>query len=259
VSEPTVVKLIRRTEETLQGYSQELKDDESMLSSNKVTGYSLNFPIAGTCQPTKTCIATCYFAKGGSSWPNALKRQYRLFNSVKRDPEGCAERLADEINRRRVMLSFLRWNGGGDLFDQSVIMLNHFALLMPDLPIWVVTRIAKHAAAVRQAENVFVHFSLDANSPARRYAFERYGERSRNYFYSYQCDKGEEPTADELQHVSVVFYDGYKPPTKLPMVDREIICPLNTSIDIAGVCEKCRRCFDGSAVQHRMREVSSEG
>jgi hypothetical protein len=258
MSEPSVVKLIRRTEEVLQGYTQELTDDESMLSANKVTGYSLNFPIAATCQPSKTCIATCYFAKGGSSWPNALKRQYRLYNSVKKNPIECAVRLADEVSRRRLQLSFLRWNGGGELFDESVIMLNHFAELLPELPIWVVTRIAQQAASVREASNVFVHFSLDASSLSRRDAFERYGKKTNNYFYSYQCDKDEEPSGDQLGGVSVVFYDRYKPPKELPMVDHQIICPLNLNSDITGVCESCRRCFDGSAVRYRIGEAERE-
>ena len=33
------------------------------LSSNKVTGDSVNFPVAGTCQPSKVCAQTCYALK----------------------------------------------------------------------------------------------------------------------------------------------------------------------------------------------------
>ncbi|MDB4806020.1 hypothetical protein OAG84_03425 [Akkermansiaceae bacterium] len=247
---PTVSKLILRSKETARGYNALLGDDEAMLSSNKVTGLSLNFPIAETCKPSKLCVKTCYFAKGGSSWPNALKRQYRLLNSVKANPIGAAIRLEKELLRKRTKPSFLRWNGGGDLFAESVKMLNHLASLMPDLPIWVVTRIPSLAAKIKQAENVFVHFSLDAHSGKRRWEFEELSKLTKNYFYSYQCDKGEEPTPEELEGISVVFYDCYKPPAQLPQVDKDIICALNTEKDITGVCAWCRRCFNGAAVAH---------
>ncbi len=92
----------------------------------------------------------------------------------------------------------------------------------------------------------------------RRKAFEGLEKKSRNYFYSYQCDRGEEPDVDALKGVSVLFYDSYKPPTSYPEVDDEIICALNKEADIEGVCEWCRRCFDGSAVTHAL-EASSAG
>ena len=46
-----------------------LDPKETVLSHNKVTGWSVNLPIAKTCQPSKVCINTCYFSKGGSSRP----------------------------------------------------------------------------------------------------------------------------------------------------------------------------------------------
>lgn len=254
---PTVSKLVKRSRETMTRYEELLGPSESMLSFNKVTGVSLNFPIAETCSPTRTCIKTCYFARGGPSWPAALKRQYRMYNSVKADPIGCAERLRKELQEKKRPPTFLRWNGGGDLFPESVQLLNHFAALMPDLPIWVVTRLPKQAAKVKQAANVFVHFSLDAHSGDRRLEFERLKKLTPHYFYSYQCDRGEQPSAEELKGVSVVFYDNYKPPIRLPEVEMEIICPLNTEKDITGVCEWCRRCFDGAAINHSRKQVGN--
>ena len=254
---PTVSKLITRSRESTTRYDELLKDDESMLSFNKVTGLSLNFPIAETCSPSKLCIKTCYFARGGPSWPASLKRQYRLYNSVKADPIGSAKRIQRELTAKKNPPTFLRWNGGGDLFPESVQMLNELALLMPELPIWVVTRLPNQAANIKQAPKVFVHFSLDAHSGSRRLEFEQLKKLSSNYFYSYQCDRGEEPTPQDLKGVSVVFYDCYKPPAKLPKVKKEIICPLNTEKDITGVCEWCRRCFNGSAVKHSRRQTGN--
>ena len=55
-----------------------LDSKETVLSHNKVTGWSVNLPIAKTCQPSKVCINTCYFSKGGSSWPASLTKQVRV-------------------------------------------------------------------------------------------------------------------------------------------------------------------------------------
>ena len=251
---PTVAKLVRRTRDKMVGYLELLEAEESMLSHNKVTGFSLNFPIAATCSPSKLCIKTCYFARGGPTWPSSLKKQYRLYNTVKADPVAAAARLAGELERRRSKLTFLRWNGGGDLFRESVTMLNQLARCCPDLPIWVVTRLPEMAALVEYAPNVFIHFSLDSHSTDRRIKFESLRKKSTNYFYSYQCDRGEEPDASQLKGISVLFYDCYKPPLRFPRIQNDVICPLNKEARIDGVCEWCRRCFNGSAVRHSLSQ-----
>ena len=72
-----------------------------MLSHTKVTGWSVNLPIAKTCQPSKVCINTCYFSKGGSSWPASLTKQVRVYNSIKGDPKGTASRIARECVKNK--------------------------------------------------------------------------------------------------------------------------------------------------------------
>lgn len=42
------------------------------------------------------------------------------------------------------------------------------ARILPEMPIWVVTRIPAMAAKVPDAKNVYVHFSLDRHSMDRR-------------------------------------------------------------------------------------------
>ena len=111
---------------------------------------------------------------------------------------------------------------------------------MPDVPQWVVTRMPHHAIEIAPARNVFVHFSVDRYSWTRAAAMRQYAG---NWFWSYQCDRGESP-AKSL--APVVFYDGYDPGGAATNGDD---CPLNTADDITGVCEKCRRCFDGRAVE----------
>lgn len=245
-----VANLIKRTRGNYDAYEDLLEENEKILSHNKVTGYSVNFPIAKTCQPSKVCMERCYFAKGGSSWPASLKKQLRLYNSTKADPLGTADRLIAEINGKHNKLTYLRWNGGGDLFAESVEMLHACAEALPELPFWVVTRIPEFASQVKELPNLFVHFSLDGKSLDRMEKYEAKKKLSQNYFYSYQCDKGEMPKPENLKGISVVFFDGYHPTGDMGWMEQETICPLNTRDDITNTCEDCRRCFDNSAVKH---------
>jgi hypothetical protein len=255
--EHRVGKLIHRANELRGSRAAELLGGtRTVLSFNKVTGHSVNFPISETCRPTAVCLKYCYFAKGPNSWPDALSHQYQVYAAAKADPLGFAERVAWECDQAQV--SFLRWNGGGDLFAESLAAIDHLAILRPNLPVWVVTRTPDLAAKVVDRPNVFVHFSLDRSSMARREQFLKAKPQSSNLFFSYQCEADEVPTPLVLSRVSVLFFNDYKltcEPKRLPAA---IVCPLNGSPDIRGACESCRRCFDGAAVNHAQQTMESK-
>lgn len=219
-------------------HGAELAADENPFSTNRVTGHSLNYPIADTCAPTRVCVETCYFGRGPSTWTAALRKQLRLLRSTERDPVGVAERVAAWA--ARLHLTYVRWNGGGDLFDASVVAINHAARLTPATPHWVVTRLPLLAVQIDPAPNVFVHFSVDSTSWSRVAAMRGYAGQ---WFWSYQGAPGE-----RLEDVPapVQFFDGYDPAGAQLGEDH---CPLNAAADIAGVCDGCRRCFDGTAVE----------
>ncbi len=161
-----VGRVIRKTEKLSKDEAVEfIGSYDSALSFNKVTGYSVNVPIASTCRPTSVCLKTCYFATGAPSWSNALRHQGKVMASLKADPLEFAQRVAMEYDR--LELSFLRWNGGGDLFEESVTAINHLGRQRPDIVLWVVTRIPEMAARIEDHPNVFIHFSLDRASLAR--------------------------------------------------------------------------------------------
>lgn len=226
-----------------------LGHDENPFSTNRVTGHSLNYPIAKTCSPTKVCVQTCYFGRGPSTWSASLKKQQRLHNSTVADPRATAALIARWAVK--LQLEFVRWNGGGDLFNESVECINAAAPLMPTIPQWVVTRLPHQAVNLTPRANVFVHFSVDQHSWTRAAAMRQYAG---NWFWSYQADAGELP-AKSL--APVVFYDGYDPAGE-PLNGDD--CPLNAAEDITGTCGRCRRCFDGSAVKRgkELLEVLSQ-
>ncbi len=158
-----VGKIVRKTRELLASEKTELLGSyENVLSFNKVTGHSVNVPIAETCKPTAVCMKTCYFAVGAPSWSNSLRHQRKVMATMKADPAAFAERVALEYDS--LSLSFIRWNGGGDLFAENVAAINHLGKIRPDIPIWVVTRLPEWASQIEQAPNVFIHFSLDKYS-----------------------------------------------------------------------------------------------
>jgi hypothetical protein len=217
---------------------EQLADDESPFSTNRVTGYSINYPIAETCAPTSVCVETCYFGRGPSTWTGAIKKQWRVYRSTVADPAGFAARVCVWAARHRI--EFVRWNGGGDLFPESVAAINRAAELQPLLLHWVVTRLPDLATSIRPAANVYVHFSIDRSSWKRAAGMLGYGGQ---WFWSYQGAPGEEVPAGLAP---VTFFDGYDPGGAELGTDH---CPLNAADDITGVCGRCRRCFDGTAVE----------
>ena len=230
--------------------AEALRSDESPLSRNAVAGATIEVPIEATCSPTKVCAADCYAASGPQAIPHNLAKQYRVLRSMEADPIAFAERVARELVRGRH--GHLRWNGVGDLSPGAVIAINHLARICPAIPIWVVTKIPRLAALIEHAENVFVHVSLDASGAARREEFLSLRPRSNNYFFSWQCAKGEVPPRGEVLGASVVFHRRYRPAEGSPL-DDPALCPLNTLPDCAGACAACRRCFNGEAVAMRLR------
>lgn len=221
-----------------------LGDDENPFSTNKVTGWSLNFPIAGTCNPTKVCAKTCYFAKGPSTWTPSLRKQQRLQNRLDHDWKGLARQIV--YWARRLKLDFVRWHGGGDMTKNSAMCIDEVAthLGVEGVPQWVVTRIPSLAAEIKPRPNVFVHISTDKSSMDRLRDFAAIAPHGLQWFWSYQCDAGEVPTPDVAP---VIFRNCYKPSAGESA--GRFDCPLNWSDDICGECERCRRCFDGSAVR----------
>lgn len=233
---------VRHLAEKPQGWDDLLGEDEDPLSTNKVTGWSVNVPIVGTCRPTTVCGTTCYFAKGPSTWPASLRKQWRLKRSIERYPEATASRILMSAERKR--LSFLRWNGGGDLFPKLVTCINHATWLgLPEMPHWVVTRKPELASKIVPRPNVWVHFSVDMSSWGRLEDMRRLAPKDLQWFWSYQCDRGETHPPAEASGALVIFRDSYV----LDGTRLKNDCPLNGAESIEGMCEKCRRCFSKQA------------
>jgi hypothetical protein len=224
-----------------QGHDELLRPDENPFSTNKVTGWSLNFPIIGTCTPSVVCSDTCYFAKGPATWNASLAKQHRLLNSLRHDPVYLATKIVRWAKYHR--LTFIRWCGGGDLVTETPACIDAVALGLPDVPQWVVSRKPEVAAMITPRPNVYLHLSVDRSSWDRLDRFRVLAPPALQWFHSYQCDRGEVPQEGVAP---VVFRDGYDLDGLDPI---EQDCPLNLNESIVRVCESCRRCFSGEAVR----------
>ena len=223
------------------------------LSSNKVTGDSVNFPVAGTCQPSKVCAQTCYALKGPIVWPASFTKQNRNLLMCRADPIRFGQLIVKKckLKLKRDKSFYLRWNGVGDLFEEATEAVLEINRLLPELPIWLVTRKAKHLPALLNKKNIWVHFSLDKASMARRPKAEiEEWPNASNVFFSYQGDKHEELLSLPAD-ISVLFFDGYKIAGNEGFKTHKALCPLNIAEDITGICNSCRRCFSGEAVSMR--------
>ncbi|MEK9652795.1 MAG: hypothetical protein VW437_03350 [Betaproteobacteria bacterium] len=236
----------------------DIDQNYDILSANKVTGYSVNFPIAETCQPSKVCAETCYGLRGPIVWSSSLTKHAKNYVWVKKDPKGFSKKLELECRKKLAKdpQFFLRWNGVGDLFPESSEALLHLNEAIPELPIWCVTRIPEAVPPLVNRKNVWIHFSLDRESLDRKRTVESLVKGvADNLFFSYQADKDERLEIIP-EDISVLFFDAYTIlATNLHLQGHDSICPLNLSADIANVCYECRRCFNQKAVEMRKGKV----
>lgn len=245
---PTLVPVVSLLTRRHQRSDNPLREKESPISANAVTGHCVNVPIAETCQPTPLCVRTCYAASNRMAMPASLLRQSRTLRSIEADPVAFAQRVVAEYDRMK--LTFLRWNGVGDLTREAVRAINWIGANRPDVVLWVVSRIPDLAAAIEDAPRVYVHLSTDRHSSMRADAFDEFVPLSSNWFLSYQIAPDEMTPHDVIRRASVVFNHRYRP-VQDGMIDAAVSCPLNGRESCEGACAECRRCFDGSAVAHR--------
>lgn len=224
---------------------------KSVVSSNMITGWAVNFPIYKTCKPTKVCADNCY-----ASIPHkpiamkvALNKQIGLLNLVKENPYLVGDKIVSEMtSKMRRGVKFLRWNGVGDLFKESVECLTHVAESLPDLSIWVVTRIPKWASQVPDLPNVFVHFSLDASSLDRYEKLLGLNPLSSQIFFSYTEDKEESDPPEALRGIPIAVYFTDLYSKSIEGTYKRVSCPLNSHDDVKDMCVKCKRCWTTDAL-----------
>lgn len=211
---------------------------EHLASPNRKTGYSINFDIEKTCNPTSLCREVCYARKGPISWPAAIQKQDRVLEIFKKeDPERIAYEIGEGCIRKE--LEFLRWCGSGDLFPEAVKVLNIIGEKYPETKHWIVTRKPGMAKRLIAAPNFYIMFSLDGSceSKQRKKLVDNYSHP--RIYYSFMRQSMDEDTMG----ASIVFNLQQKK-KQLGYDNKKTCCPVDAGIiPLEGACSKCKKCF----------------
>lgn len=211
--------------------------DYNLLSDNRKTKKSINYPICLTCSPTKICAKYCYARKGHIAMPAAKDKQQLVYDSFLLLPtEVVAERVMCEYFSND--LTFLRWCGSGDLFPEAVKVLNFITENYPNTVHWVVTRKPELIPTINAAPNLYINFSLDNSSEHKIKKLKLYPKHTRMYFSYLRTDKKDD-TLD-----SKIIFNLQQKKRKLPYDNKKKCCPVDAgAMELDGACEKCRKCF----------------
>lgn len=220
------------------------------LSSNTKTGISINVSIAGTCNPTKLCMSSCYAMRGPMVFSESQKRQtenFILFQYLETAPESEVVRivheLAKDVQRGRNPQNWFRWNGSGDLIPGSVRVINKFAELYPNIIQWVISRKPAMIETLADHPAIRLLVSLDETTPMdiklRLLATKKRFKRTHTKFSYIRTSEDQKIN---VRQVSIVFNEhiGLK---KVNHKDSRT-CPATTKdASHEGACNKCRKCF----------------
>ena len=131
----------------------------TLLSSNKKTGCSIDFPIKRHCRPTKNCSKDCYAKKGPIAWGHS-KRKHDFMSTYMKGKDIKA--LIFECKQR----TSVRISGSGDLLMGHVPNLLKLAKESPQTMFWGMTRKTEIAEAVNgKLPNLKLLLSVDSSSP----------------------------------------------------------------------------------------------
>ena len=242
----TIVSDIIKRQRILEKKLKKLKPTDHICSGNLKTGYSINFPIYKTCVPTKICASTCYGAIKGRpiTWVNSLTKQMKIYHwFMETDPEIIADKIHKEYVAHK--MTFLRWNGVGDLFKESVDVINIISEKYSDDVLWVVTRLPEWAAKInRKAKNVYIMFSLDSDPKSRERRTKMKRHRHPRLYYSYLRFNKDEDTMGAR-----IVFNAHQMKKQLPYDDPKTVCPVDAGIiPKKNACENCRKCFSEKAL-----------
>lgn len=234
-----VSDLIKKTKAL--GYNESLCPKETICSLNTKTGWSVNVPIWGTCQPTATCAKLCYAAVPGKpiTWPTSLKKNIRVLNYFLTTPTAvAAERIYKEYVGQK--MTFIRWNGVGDLIPETVKVINYLAKHHPEMVQWVVTRKVDMASFItRTGPNVYLMFSLDDSKQSIERKKKIARSRHPRLYYSYLKQRDDEDTMGAR-----IIFNMQQKKKILKHNSAKLDCPVDSGkIPVHGACEACRKCF----------------
>jgi len=214
-------------------------------SSNTKTGGSINLPIAGTCNPTKLCMASCYAMRGPMVFSNSIQKQtenFILFQYLETASEAEVERVCHALKKDIKDQNWIRWNGSGDLIPGSVRVINKFAELYPNVIQWVISRKPAMIATLSDHKAIRLLVSLDETTPV---AVATKLRAMKAFFKKTKVKLSYIRTAEQQKipnGISIVFNEhiGTK---RLAHSDKRTCHATVAGNTHEDSCDTCRRCF----------------
>lgn len=220
------------------------------LSENSKTGVSVNFPIIGTCQPTKKCIKYCYAGAGMLNFSNSIAAQMRnlkLVEHLEKAKQSEVDQVADTLYEETVKAgqNWLRWNGVGDLMPGTIRVIKTLALRHEDLTQWIISRKPDMIRKLPDLKPLVIMVSLDGSEDEKRSRALIEGRKKfkvARYRMAYVKVRDDAVPAPRWAYVvfnehqsSRRYGDGQDPRT----------CPatIPDGAEHEGACDSCRRCF----------------
>lgn len=209
-----------------------------IVSSNSKTGVSVNFPVAATCRPSKTCSRICYAYRPNSrlNLDNALSKVVANYQYFLRTPTVVvAERIAKEYRKyaKRLGLNALRWNGVGDLFEESVAVINHMAATGLDITHYVISQKPEMLNRLALSDRLVGLLSMDEDNWRHSFQFNRPGTL-RTYLR----------TSEFLPPIPIdIIFRAQHQWRELPADVRDCLCDAHL-IDHNLSCVACGKCYN---------------
>ena len=206
-----------------------------LLAENLKTGWSVNFPILGTCEPSAVCRRICYAAGGHFRFTNVQRANLARLEFFRTMPTSeVADRIYYEAKAHG--LSHLRWCGSGDLFLEAVAVLNDLAGRRRDLVNVVYSRKPECINALAVAPQIVINVSLDRSSLD---LVDRITHPEVRYTYLRETVDDVPPAYADVP-IEVVFNNHGQ---HFPDHDARECAATNGRMPTAGACLRCRRCF----------------
>ena len=136
----------------------------------------------------------------------------------------------------------------GDLFPESAAVVLEQAKRHQDDVLLVVTRKPEMVSLVpRDAENLYLMFSLDASDEARKRRAAVVRRRHPRQYFSFLRLAPDEDTMGAR-----IVFNSQQAKRVLPFDDPVTVCPVDADkIPVKGACEMCRKCFSPQVLDGR--------
>jgi len=224
-------------------------ENQLYLSANAKTGVSVNFPIIGTCQPTKGCAEYCYAGSGMLQFPGPLKAQMRNLRLAKHlatasqvEVDFAADALYHGV--RSNGQDWLRWNGVGDLTKGSIRVIESLAKNHKDLKQWVFSRLPAMVKLLPDSSSLAIMVSLDGTEDPKR-AKALIAGRKQFKRAKYRLAYARMRETEEAPRWAFVVFNEHRGGRRYNDGLDPRTCPATVPDGVSheGICDSCRRCF----------------